>query len=149
MKQILLAVLISFALIATANAQMPQKKDQMQGKMDHGTMIGEGQQMKMCPCPMMKQKIGEGQPMMRHMMGQGMMMRDMMHMMRDMMKMQKRMLSEMTPAERKEMMKEMDRMMDRMDRMMSDMMGMMMKGVVEPAPPEKEEAPAPAQPHRH
>ncbi|MDI6802182.1 MAG: hypothetical protein QMD01_09075 [Thermodesulfovibrionales bacterium] len=123
MKKLAIVFAVLFVLSISAEAQMGQ-----------GMMMGEGmkdgQQMQMCPCPMMKQQMGEGQqmqmPVMRQMMGHGMMMQEMMQMMMDMMKMQRKMMRGMGPAERKEMMKEMDRMQERMERMMSMRMGMMM-----------------------
>jgi hypothetical protein len=117
MKKLAIVFTVLFVFSVSAHAQM-------------GEGMKDGQQMQMCPCPMMKQQMGEGQqmqmPMMRQMMGHGMMMQEMMQMMMDMMKMQRKMMRGMGPAERKEMMKEMDRMQDRMERMMSMRMGMMM-----------------------
>ena len=92
---------------------------------------------------------------MKQMMGQGMMMRDMMDMMMDMMKMQKKMMQGMKPAEKKEMMMDMDKMMARMDKMMSDMRLMMMQKCMQPSSGEKgkeeqkKEAPAAPEGHQH
>lgn len=77
---------------------------------------GEGQQM-----PMMQMCM----PMMKQMMGQGMMMQEMMQMMMDMMNMQEKIMMGIKPDEKKQMMKDMAHMREKMQRMMSrGMMGM-------------------------
>ncbi len=72
----------------------------------------------------------EHMPMMKQMMGHGMMMQDMMQMMADMMKMQQKIIQGVKPAEKKEMMKEMSQMMEKMDKMMAGMKGMMSQGMM-------------------
>jgi predicted site-specific integrase-resolvase len=111
----LLAVL-AFLLVITIPAYA-----QMGGMMEN--QKGETKQLGM----MMDESM---MSMMQHMMGQGMMMRDITQMMTDMMKMQKKMITGVNAAEKEEMMSDMDKMMDRMEKMMSDMRGMMMKGMM-------------------
>jgi hypothetical protein len=118
MKKLMVVLTVLFVFSVPAYAQMG-------GMM--GNQKGEAKQQDMMTSESMMS-------MMQHMMGQGMMMKDMMQMMTDMMKMQKKMMSGMSAAEKKEMMTDMDKMMDRMERMMSDMRGMMMKGMMGPAP---------------
>ncbi len=123
-KTFLITCALVFALTASyVSADMGGEK----GQEEHG-MMGEG---------------------MMPVMGQGILMQDMMHMMMDMMKMQKKMLKGVTPAEKKEMMTDMDKMMDRMERMMSDMRGMMMKEMTGPAPAEPKNEATKTDQHKH
>jgi hypothetical protein len=108
MKRLILIVGILFAFSLSAYAQMGVMGGQ-QSQMGQGMMMGEGQQM----------------PMMKQMMGQGMMMQDMMQMMMDIMKMQQKIMKGMKSAEKKEMMREMDKMIEKMEKMMSMRQGMM------------------------
>jgi len=108
---IVFAVLFVFSVSAyaqTGEGTALEDKGQMEPGMKGGMM-------QMCPM------------MMNHMMGQGMMTQEMMHMMMDMMKMQQKMMRGMKPQEKKQMMMDMDKMMERMDKMTGGM-GMMGKG---------------------
>ncbi|MFI5294316.1 MAG: hypothetical protein ACHQ0Y_04755 [Thermodesulfovibrionales bacterium] len=109
MKRLGIALAILLAFSFSANAEMGMMGDQ-KGSMKQQGMMDEGMT-----------------PMMKQMMGQGMMMKDMMQMMMDMMKMQKKMMKGMGPAEKKEMMMDLDKMMSQVDTMMSDMRLMMMQ----------------------
>ena len=147
---LVLTVLFVFVLGVSSYAEMGMMGEQKGEMKPPCMMMDEGQSMSMMQMCM---------PMMQNMMGQQMMMKDMMQMMMDMMKIQKMMTKGMGAGDKKDMMKDMDRMMDRMDRMMSDMRGMMMKGMMGPAPvepkgeekkqsPEKGGQPK-ADPHKH
>ena len=112
MKNLIIVLVILFVFSGSAHAQMGMMGGQ-QGQMGQSTMMGEGQQM-----PMMEKC--------QQMMGQGMMMQDMMQMMMDMMNMQGKMMKGIKASEKKEMIMEMDKMRDKMEKMMSMHMGMMM-----------------------
>ncbi len=92
-----------------------------------GSMMGEQKGQvgpRMMPCEQ------EHMPMMKQMMGHGMMMQDMMQMMTNMMKMQQKMIEGMKPAEKKEMSKELSQMIEKMNARMSEMKGMMKQGMM-------------------
>lgn len=145
MKRLAIVFAVLFVFSVSAEAQMGEgMKPEQKGHMGHGMMGGEGKM------PMMQMCM----PMMQQMMGHNMMMKDTMQMMLDMMKMQKKMMKGMKTPEGKEMMMEMDKMMDRMERMMSDMRGMMMRGMMGPAPMEQKKESQPKEekktdPHKH
>ena len=128
MKRLAIVFAVLFIFSASAYAQTSEgMKPEQQGQMGHGMMGREGKMPMMPMCQeMMKQQMGEGQQMpMMQMMGQNVMMQDMMQMMLDMMQMQKKMMKGVTPAEKKEMMMKMDKMHETMDKMMLKHMGMM------------------------
>lgn len=133
MKRLIIVLVILFVFSISVNAQMggAMVGEQKAEIRQPGMPMGEGMRM-----PMMSMM-----QMCQHMMGQHIMMRDMMHMMMDMMKMQQRMIRGIGPVERKEMLKEMDRMMERLDRMMSETRCMMrgMPGGMVHGEPKKEE----------
>jgi len=124
-----LTCLYSFA--QTDNGMKDEQKGEMkqQGmKMDEGEQKGEMKQqgMKMDE-GMMKQMMEKCQPMMKQMMGDGMMKKEMMQMMMEMMNMQEKMMKGPKAAEKKQMMKDMAQMKEKMQKMMSmpmDMTGM-------------------------
>lgn len=109
---LVLGVSLSFAQMG--GGMMGEQKGEVK---QPGMMMGEGQQM-----PMMQMCM----PMMKQMMGEGMMKQDMMQMMMDMMDMQEKMMKGMKPEEKKKMMKDMAQMKEKMKNMMSMNMGMMM-----------------------
>jgi hypothetical protein len=132
----------------TAAVTQPEQKHEMKHQCG---MMGEG--MKMQGMPMM--------PMCQQMMGQGIIMRDMMHLMMDIMKTQQRIIRGIRHDDKRDIIAELDKMMERMDKMMSDSRCPMMKGTMEPNPspaaapaepkkdaPAKEE-PAKSDPHKH
>ncbi len=84
----------------------------------------------------------EHMPMMKHMMGHGMMMQDMMQTMKKMIEVQQKIVEGVKPAEKKELVKELSGMQEKMDKMIADMKGMMAQGMMGGAPgigPQKEE----------
>lgn len=99
MRRLMLALAVLLVFSIQGYAQTGEKKAET-------GMMGDSM-MQMC------------MPMMKQMMGQGMMTTDMMRMMMDMMKMQKKMMAGMSPAEKKAMMTEMDKMMGKVEMMMS------------------------------
>ena len=134
MKKLAIVFTVLFIFSVSAYAQMGEgMKPEQKGPMWQGMMGGEGKMPMMPMCQeMMKQQMGEGQqmpmcpcPMMKQMMGQGMMMKDMMQMMMDMMNMQEKMMMGVKPSEKKQTMKDMAQMKEKMQKMMSMRMGMM------------------------
>jgi Spy/CpxP family protein refolding chaperone len=74
MKKLLFALLILFVFSISAYAQMGSDMTGRQKcDMQHGTMMGEGQQMPMMDCPKMQQMQGQGMMQGCQQMGQGMM----------------------------------------------------------------------------
>src|SRR5450756_488889 len=120
-------------------------KDEQKGEMkQQGMKMDEG---------MMKQMMEKCQPMMKQMMGDGMMKKEMMQMMMEMMNMQEKMMKGPKAAEKKQMMKDMAQMKEKMQKMMSmpmDMTGMddSQSKEVEGKGPEKIE-PSKTGPHKH
>lgn len=123
MKRLMIVSVMFFVFSIPAFAQMGGQH----GQMGQGMMMGEGQQM-------MKGMTTEGQqmpmmqmcmPMMKQMMGHGMMMRDMMQMMMEMMNMQEKMMRGTKAAQKKQMMNDMAQMREKMQKMMLMRMGMM------------------------
>lgn len=103
--------------VVSAQAQMdsgmkgePKEQDSQGMKMDEG---------------MMKHMMEKCQPMMKQMMGAGMMKQEMMQMMMEMMNMQEKMMKCPKAAEKKQMMKDMAQMKEKMQKMMSMCMGVM------------------------
>jgi hypothetical protein len=84
-------------------------------QMDCGMKMDEGK---------MKQMMEKCQPMMKQMMGDGMMKKEMMPMMMEMMDMQEKMMKGPKAAEKKQMMKDMAQMKEKMHKMMSMDMNM-------------------------
>ncbi len=145
MKRLIVILAVLFIFSIPAYAQMGSGMMGQKEEMRHG-MMGEGHQIPMRQMCMQH---------MQHMMGHGMMVRDMQQIIIDMMKVQKKIIGGMKPSEKNEMLREMDRMMDRMEKIMSDMRGMTMKGMMAPSPIQlkkddqtKEEAPE-SPPHKH
>jgi Spy/CpxP family protein refolding chaperone len=74
MKRLLFALLILFVFSISTYAQMgSDMTGRQKGEMQHGPMMGAGQQMPMMDCPKMQQMQGQGMMQGCQMMGQGMM----------------------------------------------------------------------------
>ena len=114
---IVLTVLFVFSISAFAQTDSGMKVEQ-KGEMKQQGMMDEG---------MMKQMMEKCRPMMKQMMGNGMMKKEMMQMMMGMMNMQEKMMKGPKAAEKKQMMKDMAQMKEKMSKMMS--MPMDLKGV--------------------
>lgn len=106
MKRLMIVSAMLFVFSIPAYAQMGMMGGQ-QGQKGQGVMMGEGQQM------------------MKQMMGDGMMKQEMMQMIMEMMNMQEKMMMGPKAAEKKQMMKDMAQMKEKMQKMMSMRMGMM------------------------
>ncbi len=124
MKRIVIALLVLLISGISAYAQP-------HGMMGGG-MMGEQKGEMKPPCMMMDEKqqmpmMQMCMPMMKQMMGHGMMMNDMMQMMMNMMDMQEKMMKGMKADEKRQMMKDMSQMKEKMRKMMSMRMGMMME----------------------
>jgi len=91
----------------TDSGMKPEQKGEMQ---QQGMKMDDG---------MMKQMMEKCQPMMKKMMGDGMMKKEMMQMMMGMMNMQEKMMKGPKAAEKKQMMKDMAQMKEKMHKMMS------------------------------
>ena len=124
MKRLILVVISCiFVVTLTGRGSFAQTdsgmKGEQKGEMKHqGMKMDEG---------MMKQMMEKCQPMMKQMMGDGMMKKEMMQMMMGMMNMQEKMMKGPKAAEKKQMMKDMAQMKEKMQKMMSmhmDMAGM-------------------------
>jgi len=153
MKKILLMVAALTFLASGADADMHKAKEPPTSK--DKPMMGQmmcQEMMKGKDMPMMGQMMG--------MMGQGMMMQNMMKTTQDIARIQDRIIAGMTEEEKKTARQELKALMERMDKMMMEMPGMMMKGMMggqqpeapKDAPkteePKKEEAAKP-QEHKH
>ena len=131
MKKIIVLLIMLCVCSAIAYAQMsPATMGEQKGMMcQQGMMMGEGKQMPTMNCPKMQQ----GQGMMQYcpqMMGQGMMMKDIMQMMMDMMKMQEKLLKGVKGHEKQQAMKDMTQMKEKIQNMMSMCKCMMMGGMM-------------------
>jgi len=121
MKKILSISLVVMMMTATYSFAQTDSgmKDEQRGEMkQQGMKMDEG---------MMKQMREKCQPMMKQMMGDGIMKKEMMQMMMEMMNMQEKMMKGPKAAEKKQMMKDMARMKEKMQKMMPmpmDMTGM-------------------------
>ena len=124
MKRFILVVISCiFVVTLTGQYSFAQTDSGMKGEQkgemkQQGMMMDEG---------MMKQMMEKCQPMMKQMMGYGMMKKEMMQMMMEMMNMQEMMMKGPKAAEKKRMMKDMGQMKEKMQKMMSmhmDMTGM-------------------------
>ena len=122
-RYILVVISCIFVVALTSGYSFAQTdngmKDEQKGEMkQQGMKMDEG---------MMKQMMEKCQPMMKQMMGDGMMKKEMMQMMMEMMNMQEKMMKGPKAAEKKQMMKAMAQMKEKMQKMMSmpmDMTGM-------------------------
>lgn len=115
MKRAVVILAVLFLSSVSAQAQTGGMMGGHHGENGQGMMMHEGQEMPM---------------MMKHMMGHGMMMQDMMRMMADIMKMQQKIVEGVKPAEKKAMLTELSGMTARMEKMMSEMKGMMSQGMM-------------------
>lgn len=111
-KAIVILALLLFSSITAhaAGGMMGEQKNQ----------VGSG----MMPCEQ------DHMPMMKNMMGHGMMMQDMMQTMKKMIEVQRKIVEGVKPAEKNELEKELSGMQEQMDKMMADMKGMMMQGMM-------------------
>src|SRR4030043_1280939 len=118
-RSILVVISCIFVVALTGHYSFAQTDSGEKGEMkQQGMKMDEG---------MMKQKMEKCQPMMKQMMGDGMMKKEMMQMMMEMMNMQEKMMKGPNAAERKQMIKGMAQMKGKMQKMMSmhvDMTGM-------------------------
>ncbi len=123
MKRFILVVISCIFVVAlTGQYSFAQTDSGMKGE-QKGEMKQPGMKMDE---GMMKQMMEKCQPMMKQMMGDGMM-KEMMQMMMEMMNMQEKMMKGPKAAEKKQMMKDMAQMKEKMQKMMS--MPMDMKGM--------------------
>ena len=124
MKRFILVVISCIFVVAlTGRYSFAQTDSGMKGE-QKGEMKQQGMKMDE---GMMKQMMEKCRPMMKQMMGDGMMKKEMMQMMMGMMNMQEKMMKGPKAAEKKQMMKDMAQMKEKMQKMMSmhmDMAGM-------------------------
>jgi hypothetical protein len=113
MKKLTLVFALSFVLCASAYAQTDSGMADAQGGKQQGMMMDEG---------MMS--------MMDRMMGQGMVMGEIMRMMKGMMDMQEKTIMGVNPDDKKQMLMDMSRMKETMESMMSAMMGQSSEGSI-------------------
>ncbi len=113
-KKTIVAFAMLFLSSITAHAQTGGMMGEQKGQAGPGTM----------PCEQ------EHMPMMKNMMGHGMMMQDMMQTMKKMIEVQQKIVEGVKPAEKKQLVKELSGMQEKMDKMMADMMGMMSQGMM-------------------
>lgn len=123
--------LVIFALVVMLTAGISFA--QMSGGMSATSRNDMGEQKADTKSPCMAMNEGQAMsmmqmcmPMMKQMMGEGMMKQDMMQMMMDMMSMQEKMIKGTNASEKKKMMNDMAQMKAKMNNMMSMNMGMMM-----------------------
>ena len=162
MKRFILVVISCVFVVAlTGRYSFAQTDSGMKGE-QKGEMKQQGMKMDE---GMMKQMMEKCQPMMKQMMGDGMMKKEMMQMMMEMMNMQEKMMKGPKAAEKKMMMKDMAQMKEKMQKMMAmhmDMTGMgdsQSKGTgpdVSGTPSKEDEGkeqnktgPSKADPHKH
>ena len=136
---ILVAISCIFVLVLTGRYSFAQTdsgmKSEQKGEMkQQGMKMDEG---------MIKQMMEKCQPMMKQMMGDGMMKKEMMQIMMDLMNMQEKMMKGPKAAEKKQMMMDMSQMKEKMQKMMS--MPMDMKCMDDPRSAE----PSQSDPHKH
>src|SRR4030066_985534 len=116
MKRFILVVISCiFVVTLTGRGSVAQTDSGMKGE-QKGEMKQQGMKMDE---GMMKQMMEKCQPMMKQMMGDGMMKKEMMQMMMGMMNMQEKMMKGPKAAEKKQMMKDMAQMKEKMQKMMS------------------------------
>lgn len=115
MKRIVLVAVILLVFSISAQAQM---NNGMMG--EQKGQAGPG----MMPC------MQEHMPMMKHMMGHGMMMQDLVQTMKKMIEVQRKIVEGVKPAEKKALVKELSGMREKMDKMTADMKNMMSQGMM-------------------
>ena len=140
MKRFILVVISCIFVVAlTGRYSFAQTDSGMKGG-PKGEMKQQGMRMDE---GMMKQMMEKCQPMMKQMMGDGMMKKEMMQMMMGMMNMQEKMMKGPKAAEKKQMMKDMAQMKEKMHTMMSMPMEMKCMDDTQSAEPSK------TGPHKH
>ncbi len=110
----------------SAGQQIPGQESQ-QGAA--GGMMMKGDMMQMCA------------PMMKQMMGQAIMTRDMMQLMKEVIQVEQKIIKGLSARESKEVLADLDQKLQRLDRMMDDMRTGMMQGPPLPASPQGPGAP--------
>src|SRR4030066_2605477 len=116
MKRFILVVISCIFVVAlTGRYSFAQTDSGMKGE-QKGEMKQQGMKMDE---GVMKQMVEKCQPLMKQMMGDGMMKKEMMQLMMGMMNMQEKMMKGPKAAEKKQMMKDMAQMKEKMQKMMS------------------------------
>jgi len=142
MRKMLLGTLLVVFLCSsvfsqnTPCANMPagrQGSEQMQGRQPDqmspqqtpaGGMMMKGDMMQMCA------------PMMKHMMGQTIVTRDIMQLMKEIIQVEQKIVRGLNAKERKQVLAELDQKLEKLDRMMDDMRSGMMQGQQPSASPQ-------------